>query len=266
VITPACPYLTGGDGSWRSAFAARGQRCAAVAPPTQLALSKQRQLCLLDAHASCATFLAARALERTPADDLDPADAFLWPASRPTLVAIDGVRGGGGAGAGGADVRRGGQALLVGLMVLAFLVLVIARTTTPSGGSSPVPGTQNPAVLPVVTASVEAISPTPAPSPSATGAPASDEPSVSPPASAGASASPSGAPSPSATASPRSSPTSAPRSPTPSPSPTTRYTVQSGDTLSGIAAKFGITVTALKRANKIGSSNLIHTGQVLVIP
>lgn len=44
------------------------------------------------------------------------------------------------------------------------------------------------------------------------------------------------------------------------------YTVKRGDTLSGIARKYGITVAALAAANSIDNPNLIHVGQVLKIP
>lgn len=43
------------------------------------------------------------------------------------------------------------------------------------------------------------------------------------------------------------------------------YTVQSGDTLSGIAAKFGTTYQALASANGIQNPNLIYPGQVIVV-
>jgi peptidoglycan endopeptidase LytE len=43
------------------------------------------------------------------------------------------------------------------------------------------------------------------------------------------------------------------------------YTVVSGDTLSKIAAKFGVTVTALKAANNL-TSDIIKLGQKLLIP
>lgn len=45
----------------------------------------------------------------------------------------------------------------------------------------------------------------------------------------------------------------------------TAYTVQSGDTLSGIAAKFGTTYQAIAAKNGIANPNLIYPGQVLHI-
>jgi LysM repeat protein len=64
---------------------------------------------------------------------------------------------------------------------------------------------------------------------------------------------------------------------TPVPSPTTppealptlppvTYTVKPGDTLSGIADLFGITVDELVRANNIADPNSLQVGQVLIIP
>ena len=44
------------------------------------------------------------------------------------------------------------------------------------------------------------------------------------------------------------------------------YTIQAGDTLSGIARKLGVTVDAIVQANKIANPSLIHPGQVLTIP
>ncbi|MDD5901550.1 MAG: N-acetylmuramoyl-L-alanine amidase [Lachnospiraceae bacterium] len=45
-----------------------------------------------------------------------------------------------------------------------------------------------------------------------------------------------------------------------------KYTVKKGDTLSSIAKKYGVTVDAIVKANKIKNKNLIRTGSVLVIP
>jgi GH25 family lysozyme M1 (1,4-beta-N-acetylmuramidase) len=44
------------------------------------------------------------------------------------------------------------------------------------------------------------------------------------------------------------------------------YTVQSGDTLWAISNKFGVTVDAIVRLNKIANPDLINVGQVLQIP
>ena len=46
----------------------------------------------------------------------------------------------------------------------------------------------------------------------------------------------------------------------------TTYTVQAGDTLSGIAAKCGVTAQAIISANKITNPNLVFVGQSLTIP
>ncbi len=69
---------------------------------------------------------------------------------------------------------------------------------------------------------------------------------------------------PAATAQP-----SPPPAPTPvplaTPRPTT-YRVRPGDSLSGIAAKFGTSAVALARLNKITNPSLIRVGQVLTLP
>jgi LysM repeat protein len=46
----------------------------------------------------------------------------------------------------------------------------------------------------------------------------------------------------------------------------TTYTIKSGDTLGGIAAHFGVSVTELAEANDISDPNEIDVGQVLTIP
>lgn len=44
------------------------------------------------------------------------------------------------------------------------------------------------------------------------------------------------------------------------------YVVQPGDTLTGIAARFGVTVDDLFAANEISSPNQLYSGQILIIP
>ena len=47
---------------------------------------------------------------------------------------------------------------------------------------------------------------------------------------------------------------------------TIRYTVQAGDTLWSIAQRFGTTVDALVAINNIANPDLIHPGQILIVP
>lgn len=75
-------------------------------------------------------------------------------------------------------------------------------------------------------------------------------------------------PTPSPTATPAPSAVPLP-SPLPLPSPTPGpllYTVQEGDTLARIAAAYGVSLEELIAANGLSDPNLIHVGQVLVIP
>lgn len=57
-----------------------------------------------------------------------------------------------------------------------------------------------------------------------------------------------------------------PSTPDPGPSGQKTYTVQSGDTLSGIALRFGTTVDVLVKLNNIANPDLIYVGQVLILP
>ena len=232
-----CPFLRARDGGWSSAYASRDLRCWAVRPAAQLAVSKQRQLCVLAAHATCATYVAAVAADPILVAD-DPDASGLWPAASPIPVALEAVHARSAVNV--PAPRSGGQALLVGLMVLAFLVLVIARTAVPSTQGGGVGGS------PAAASLVAGLSTSPT-----TAAAASVVPS--------ASAAPSTAPSPSSA--------SAPASNSPAPSASVRtYKVKSGDTLGSIALKFNTTVKAIVAANAIADRRTIRTGQILVIP
>jgi LysM repeat protein len=76
---------------------------------------------------------------------------------------------------------------------------------------------------------------------------------------------------PLATPVPTPLPTATPIPATPKPTPVPRaaprtYVVQSGDSLSAIASRFGTTVQALINANGLKDPNALSIGQVLIIP
>ncbi len=57
--------------------------------------------------------------------------------------------------------------------------------------------------------------------------------------------------------------------PAPNPQPSAcnvYYTIKWGDTLSGIAARYGVTMTALMQANRIANPNYIYAGMIILIP
>jgi len=53
---------------------------------------------------------------------------------------------------------------------------------------------------------------------------------------------------------------------TPAPTATRSYTIVAGDTVSAIAARFGVSTAAILAANGMGSSTIIYSGRSLVIP
>jgi LysM repeat protein len=233
-VREVCPFLIADEGTWRSAYAAREHRCGAVQPPAPLAVAKQRQLCLVAAHEGCATYLAARtvaddAAPSTPGDD----GAALWQGSAPPPLVLEPARRMGALPTAGA--RSGGSAALVGLMVVAFLVLVLARIQSPAApGMTPGPS--------LAAAAVATVSPvaTPVADPSGTA------PSPTPDGSAASAAATE--PLPEATAEPR------------------RYRVKAGDTLISIAARYDTTARKVMAANGISDPRALKVGLVLIIP
>jgi len=91
----------------------------------------------------------------------------------------------------------------------------------------------------------------------------SPDPSASPSATPDPSASPSATPTATPSATPTPTPTTS-ASPAPAaPAPVSTYTVVRGDSLSGIASRFGTTTRNLMSANGITNANMIRAGQVL---
>jgi LysM repeat protein len=234
-----CPYLGTLDGSWRSATAVRDHRCLAVSPPVQLAAEKQRRLCLVADHVTCATYGAAIA-SRAPSSRQD---GHSRPVARMTPVILDHGR---------FDLRlpairtdRGtGQAALVGVLGIALVAILLAR---PSGNAGAIGPDGSPSAGATVAATEVAVAPTVEPSPevSSTAAPATPQP----------------------TPAPSQAPASA--APATSSEPATSgatYKVKSGDTLSAIAARFGTTTRILVRLNGITDPSRLKVGQVLKLP
>lgn len=244
-VREVCPYLAAEAGTWRSAYAAREHRCGAVTPPAPLAVSKQRQLCLVAAHEGCATYLAARAVAGETAP-VAPGDdgAALWQASTAPPLVLEPARRMGSLPT--ASARSGGSALVVGLMVVAFLVLVMSRVQFPSGAPDVSPA---PSLSGLVAA-------TSSPESSASSAASDTPPTSEVPSLEGNVV---------ASADPRT-PVPDPATPDPATPEPTRYKVKAGDTLSSIAARYGVTVRKLQAANDISNPRVLKIGQVLVIP
>lgn len=198
-------------------------------PPAPLAADKQRRLCLTDQHPTCATFEAARAARPAGPERIA---TLPRPLARTLPVVLDHGRIAMAVPALRTD-RTTGQAILILLMALAFVAIILAKL---SGGSAP--------------AVVAGASSTPGQT-----AGLSAGPTV--PASGSATTSPTASTSPSAGSS-GSTPSSAPVSQT--------YKVKAGDTLIGIAAKFGTTPKAISQLNGITNPSSLKVGQILKIP
>jgi LysM repeat protein len=229
-----CPFLLAGDGAWRSAEATGDHRCTAVFPPAALTTEKQRRLCLTPSHESCATFVAALA-GREPAGAVISLDARPLPRTTPVVMErgrfvlpVLSMR----------PDRTAAQAALVILLGVAFAGLLFTRLGSGPDGSPG--GIGGPSSSPAATSAAA----TPAPSegavlPSATPAEASPTPRVTLVPTVGS-------PAPSGVA--------------------TTYTVQRGDTLSGIAAKHGTTWKVLAQLNHITNPSALRVGTVLQLP
>ncbi len=246
-----CPFLLAGDAAWRSSTVSRDHRCHAVAPAAILASDKQRRLCLVDQHVGCSTYIAATAALIEPgAPETRPLHRSVTKTAPLVLdrgrlpIAVPVLPG-----------RGVGQSGLVALMVVAFGALAVTRLGSGGPGIDPVAGVDTGSPTASVAASQAVVAPTTAVSspdtePTRTLVPSEVKPS--------AAATP--APTPAPTATPRATAT-----PRPSPGPTT-YTVQSGDTLSGIAGEFGTTWQVLAELNKLDDPRRLRVGQVLKLP
>ena len=243
--TVVCPYLLVPGASWRATRAIREHRCTAITPVDAPTLETQRALCLTAAYVTCPQFEAALDERRSRwLGSTQALTAFEARVARrvPRVAPIALDRPSAIAGSlsllGGS--RRLARILLAAAMVGAAGLLLAARFAGGNLGgdigASPQP----------TTAAADA-SPTDASAPSlaSPSLPATSTPSPSPATSATSTKTP---------------------KPADTPAATRRYRIKSGDTLSGIAARFGTTVRAIKQLNGITDASLIRPGQVLRIP
>jgi hypothetical protein len=176
-----CPFLATPSGAWRAAFPAHEHQCAAVEPPVNLALEKQRRLCLVADHETCATYRAALA-ERAPVAAGAIASTTVggpgaarargrpWAGrqiARTTPILLERPRLGLALPA--AAARSLGQLVLVALVVIAFILIALARLGTPG----------SPAAAPVSPSAAAPFSPSQRPTERATEAP-TEQPTARP--------------------------------------------------------------------------------------
>jgi LysM repeat protein len=210
--------------------------CHALNPADRVERARQSELCLSDSHRQCDRYLAFLAAHAADAADIPtPAPDAVIPRTR--LVVEPEARRVPGMGAAplGLSPRRwvvAGGVAVVGVAAAATAVaggFGALGTRLPPGASSQASASPPVAASPIPsTGTLQSSAPTPQPT----------EPSPRPSRSAA--------------------------DPTTTPAPTT-YRVQEGDTLNIIAAQFGTTAAAIRRANGLGS-DVINIGQVLVIP
>ena len=237
-----CPYLLGADGAWRASTASRDHRCNAVSPAAPLTTEKQRRLCLVADHLGCSTYKAAlEALTEAGSVDDRPLHR---PITRTAPLVLD--RGRIAVSMPGLPERGIGQGGLVALMAVAFGAIAISRL---GGGPALQPSAvdagpvRTPAAI--VTQEPQEAAPTAQQTVEPTLVPSDSEPTPGPPA---------------------KTPAPPAKTPKPAPADATTYKVQSGDTLSGIAAEHGTTWQELARINKLSDPRRLKVGQVLELP
>jgi len=248
----ACPYLLAASGGWRSSTPSREHRCAAFAPQVPLDSGKQQRLCLVAAHVTCATFVAAGEARRDRGLDIDGPARVRWGIADTTPVVDVGMGLGPVVGRLVAD-RRGWQAIPAVVLVLALGAIGLSGL----GRDQPVTSSLPSSLAVVPATGTPLASPTVAATPGVT---ASAGPSVTPAVTEAVPATPPPTNAPTPTPAPTPRPTVAPAA-----SARTTYTVKAGDTLYGIAATFGTTVSKIKALNGLTSNN-IRVGRVLLIP
>jgi hypothetical protein len=236
--SPSCPLLGLPDDQLsRFSYPSVGHRCRADDSPRPIDLGHQAAFCLTAMYPECPRYQAA-AVSRRPGAATAEASGVALERAR---ADAGGPRTLGGPGAPGepgrqppARTSRWRRVVAIGLAVA--VVAGAAYFASPAIADW----------MQQMGAGASAASPSPSTSP-----PATPAPTLSTPAST-----------PTATRAPTATP-----SPTPTPAATPLvHVVVRGETLISIAARYGVTAAAIKKANGITGAGLIYVGQRLIIP
>jgi LysM domain len=226
---PVCPYLgLADDPASHFAFPSSAQRCHAARASSHIEADKQARDCLTSNHLTCSRY---------------------HPPALPVLHGLGPIVAAVAGSAPGHSARSRRSVRHVMTLALIACLAVAAGVTGLMIGSRLAEGISaghgGAGASPATVASAVPASATPFPTPS-----------------------PTPIPTPTPTASPTIAPSLRPStSPTRTPAPTpVTHRVVTGETLSGIAAQYGVTLAALEKANGITNPGLIKVGQVLVIP
>lgn len=167
-------------------------------------------------------------------------------------------------GLGKLPVERVAQEVTTVRERLASLVQVLGPADTPTVSPTNTPqlvAQATPEPTPTIPAPTATEPPTPTPTPAEAVEEPTATPELTPTPEVAPTEEPTQTPTPTATQTPPP-----PATPTPGAAGRTTYRVKSGDTLSSIAAQFGISWEALAAANGLNSRSVLRIGQELVIP
>jgi LysM repeat protein len=255
-----CPYLgVVGDPATHYAFPSSAQRCHSDGRPFAIDLAKQSKDCLTAQHVTCSRFhpVADRPVGRGALRDAIAVTATAPSVERVETRTSTAIYPAAPLAAGGLPPAATTRRRLAKIVLVAVLAIVAGigglqlgswvaaqsggsqQTPPPSAASQPAAGIASAPLASPENASVT-------PSPTGTSPPAT--PSSSP-AGTGAGA---------VEGAIETAPTRVPSD--------LIYVVRRGDTLIGIAARYGVSVEAVKRLNQLKDPNLIFVGQHIRVP